>query len=620
MCGIVGFAARQRPSDLSWLRAGRDMMEHRGPDSAGEYYSDDGRVGFGHRRLAIIDLSPGGHQPMVCKEGRIRITYNGEIYNFRTVKQTLEERGYTFRSNSDTEVIIAAYKAWGEDCLSRLEGMFAFAIHDIAHNRIFLARDRAGEKPLFYRLQAGELRFASELKALMVDPAFERRIDREALDVFLSIGYIPGDRCILTGAKKLPPAHAMSFDLASGDLRVWCYWDLPDYDANAFGGDDTELIEELERRLSAAVGRQLVADVPAGVLLSGGVDSSLITALAAREVPRLRTFTVGNPDDRAYDETSYAQLIADHFDTDHTILDAADATPDLLPLLARQYDEPINDSSMIPTYLVSRAIRAHCKVALGGDGGDELFGGYYSASRMAELQQLFRHIPVGPRRAVSTLAQRHMPLGMKGRAYLSMIGFDLGHELPVFAPYFNRHQRARLLKGEVDSTFSAEDFRSSRVPDVADGVQRITRFDFKNYMPEDILVKIDRASMLNSLELRAPFLDPSVIDLAFRCVPSRLKASPMDRKIILKQLSSKLLPPTFDKTRKQGFGFPLGTWLRGGPWKSAFEDVLFDADSLFEPKEVRSLFAGVNAGRPVHGHLFCLAIFEFWRREYGASL
>jgi len=588
-------------------------MAHRGPDGVGAYWSRDGKVGLAHLRLAIVDISPLGAQPMESTDGRIVITYNGEIYNHLALKAELSALGHKFGSTSDTEVLLAAYRQWGLDFLDRIEGMFAFALHDVDAGRLLLARDRAGEKPLFYRLQDGELRFSSELKGMFADPAFSRVIDPEALDCYLAFGYVPGERCILRDVAKLPAAHAMLFDLASGDLKVWPYWTLPPLQGGPY--DEQALVERLELLLGDAVSRQMVADVPVGLLLSGGVDSSLITAFAARSASRVRTFTVGFKRYGDFDETPHAQLVASHFDTDHTVLEADDVGPDLLTRLARQYDEPIVDSSMIPTMLVTEQIRRHCTVALGGDGGDELFGGYHSASAAAALQAQLGAIPLWPRRQAARLAGL-MPVAMKGRTRLRMLGTDISCEIPPVAIHFDQAQRCRLMAGQGEWVPVAEGIRAARTPIEADAVQRMTRFDFENYMAEDILVKVDRASMLNSLEVRSPFLDRGVVDFAYGQVPTNLKATPSARKIILRRLAKKILPPQFDSMRKQGFGIPLNHWLRQAAWRDRFEELLYDDGCIFARREIEALFRGLDGGRPVKEHLFALALFELWRREY----
>ena len=332
MCGIVGNASQTLVTDRVWLTAGRDAMTHRGPDDFGEWWSADGCVGLGQRRLSIIDLSPAGHQPMLDARGELCVVFNGEIYNYADLRRELRAKGHAFRSQSDTEVIMAAYREWGTDCLSHLNGMFAFALYDGRPRALFMARDRAGEKPLFYALTHGTLRFASELKALLADPAFPRRIDPEALDCYLAMGFVPGERCILQDVHKLPPAHALLFNLDDGSLRRWRYWQLPELDVVAASGrvDEAALLEELEALLADAVRRQLVADVPVGILLSGGVDSSLITAMAVRATPEVKAFTICFPGYEQYDETEHARLIARHFGVEHIRLEAPEATVELV--------------------------------------------------------------------------------------------------------------------------------------------------------------------------------------------------------------------------------------------------------------------------------------------------
>src|ERR1035437_4552334 len=623
MCGIIGVASRTAVSERGWLALGRDVLRHRGPDDAGEWWSADACVGLGHRRLAIIDLSPAGHQPMQDAGGGLCIVFNGEIYNFADLRQELIAKGHAFRSHSDTEVILAAYREWGTDCLSRLNGMFAFALHDSRRRQLFIARDRAGEKPLFYAPTHGALRFASELKGLMADPALARRIDREALDCYLAMGFVPGERSMLQGVKKLPPAHALVFDLNNGQMRLWRYWQLPELSASAAKGegDEAGLLDELENLLEDAVRRQLVADVPVGVLLSGGVDSSLVTAMAVRAAPKVKTFTIRFPGFGQYDETEHARLIARHFGTEHVELVAAESTVDLLPLLARQFDEPMMDSSMIPTFLVSRLVREHCTVALGGDGGDELFGGYPHYNRLLWMQEHLGGIPQNLRLAVANAAETLLPVGFKGRNWLQGLGVDFQAGLPLIASFFDRGTRRRLMAGQRRWELVAERIWSRRVPSSPDMLYRATRMDFENYLPEDILVKVDRASMLNSLEVRAPMLDFRVIEFAFGKVPSHLKATANSRKILLKKLTQRVLPREFDQQRKQGFSIPLASWLQSGSWKALFRETLLGSDNtMFDHKVVSTLLAGQAKGRVNSERLFALVLFELWRREYQISM
>ena len=501
--------------------------------------------------------------------------------------------------------------------------MFAFALYDSRERSLLLARDRAGEKPLFYHHAGGVLRFGSELKALLADPHLPRRFDPVALDCYLAMGFVPGDRCILKGFNKLPPAHALRFDVDSGRAKVWRYWQLPDWHEApaAETTREAELLVELEGLLEDAVARQIVADVPVGVLLSGGVDSSLITALAARSGSQVKTFTVGFSGHGRYDESEHARLIARHFGTEHMELEAGSARVAHLEELAKQFDEPIVDSSMLPTYLLSRLVSDHCKVVLGGDGGDELFGGYGHYNRLLWLQQKLGWLPQPLRQAVAGLGGRLLPTGFKGRNWLQALGADLKSGVPLIATYFDAAARRDLLAGgEATWPCPAEDVIAGLVPPVAGLLQRATRLDFKTYLAEDILVKVDRASMLTSLEVRAPLLDYRVIEFAFGRIPADLKASASRRKILLKKLAARLLPTEFDLQRKQGFSIPLATWLRSGEFRDTFRATLLDGETLFDRRMVRGLLTGQDRGQANSERLFALVMLESWRRTYQVSL
>jgi asparagine synthase (glutamine-hydrolysing) len=577
-------------------------------------------VGLGHRRLSVIDLSRAAHQPMVDSTGELAIVFNGEIYNFRSLRCELAAAGHRFRSQSDTEVILAAYREWGEECVTRLNGMFAVALFNGPKQRLFIARDRAGEKPLFYFLAGGTLWFASELKAMMTNPQFPRRVSLDALDCYLAMGFVPGDRCIIEGVKKLPPAHTLSFCVNSGVATVRRYWEPPEYqDSEAGTVDEAALLGELEWLLEDAVGKQLIADVPVGVLLSGGVDSSLITAMAVRASPCVKTFTVRFPGFQTYDETEHARLIARHFETEHVELTAEESTADLLPKLAAQFDEPMADSSMVPTFLVSRLIRQHCTVALGGDGGDELFGGYPHYARLCWLALRTGFVPRALLTPITRASERFLPIGVKGRNWLGALSADLDSGLPLIASLFDRSSRARLMR-DIRLPLTADLIREARIPAVRDLVDRATRMDFQNYMAEDILVKVDRASMLNSLEVRAPMLDHRVIEFAFGRVPPWLKATASARKILLKRLCRRVLPAEFDMERKQGFSIPLAEWMRGGPWAAYVCDLLSGNDTPFDKAFVHDLIAGQSSGRANSERLFALALFELWRKTYAISM
>lgn len=622
MCGIVGIASVVPSDDRSWLVLGRDAMRHRGPDDAGEWWSADGCVGFAHRRLSIVDLSAAGHQPMQDNVRGLTIAFNGEIYNFRNLRSELISAGYEFKSNTDTEVILAAYDYWKRDFLSHLNGMFAIAIFDALNGSILLARDRAGEKPLYYHFVEGQsIQFASELKGLLADRRLSRQIDQQALDYYLMMGYVPGESCILKNYNKLPAAHALEFNLRTGSINCWRYWQVPELGMAAIDPfDHSALVDELEVLLEDSVRQQMEADVPVGVLLSGGVDSSLVTAMAVRASSQVQTFTIGFPGHGSLDEREHARLIARHFGTHHTELVAEPATADLLPRLAIQFDEPMADSSMIPTFLVSELVRRECKVALGGDGGDELFGGYGGYSQLLWMKARLGRFPLPMRRMIALGAENILPVGLKGRNWLQGLGEDLETSLPLMASFFDSKTRRALLGHRGPWNAVAKEIMRGRVPNHPNILQRATRMDFQNYLAEDILVKVDRASMLNSLEVRAPLLDYRIIEFAFGKVPTDLKATRTNKKILLKKLTARLLPPEFDQHRKQGFSIPLAQWLKGGPFRDIFRSVLLDADCLFDKKKVKELLDGQDKGRSNSERLFTLVMFEMWRKEYGVTL
>lgn len=621
MCGILGVVSRFATKNRDWLVDGCFAMSHRGPDDAGVWWSDNGRVGFAHRRLSIIDLSSAGHQPMTTADGKFTIVFNGEIYNFSDLRAELESKGHVFQSRSDTEVILAAYREWGAESVTRLNGMFAFAIYDGMAQTLFLARDRAGEKPLYYSLNDHEIRFASEIKGLLADPVFPRQIDPKALDCYLAMGVVPGESCILRGVKKIPPAHVLVYDIVKGTVRVRRYWRLPELDEKSCYEimDQETMVGKLESLLENAVCRQLVSDVPIGILLSGGIDSSLVTAMAVRAIGGVKTFTVRLPNDGKYDETEHARLIARYFHTEHIELDASDISPDIVSLLACQFDEPIVDSSMVPTFLVSKLVRQYCVVALGGDGGDELFGGYAHYNRLLAMHKCNLFVPAAVRMLAARWSESVLPIGFRGRNILQEFKYDLNNSLPVNAKLFDRAMRVRLLGQNIIPSV-AENFFAQRIPSVRSLLDRATRMDFENYLPEGILTKVDRASMLNSLEIRAPFLDHRIIEFAFGCVPPQFKATNTKRKILLKKLARRLLPAEFDLERKQGFSIPLGKWLNHGSWYECFHDVLLDSKCIFSKTAVIDLFNAPERRCKNSERLFSLVLFELWRQHYKVQM
>jgi asparagine synthase (glutamine-hydrolysing) len=618
MCGITGLIDGAGVADRAPLVAMREQLRHRGPDDCGEWWSDDGRVGFGHRRLAVIDLSAAGHQPMSDDNGTT-IVFNGEIYNHDDLRRELAADGHGFRSRSDTEVILKAYRSWGLECVDRLDGMFAFALMDPAAGRLFLARDRAGEKPLYFAQAGRRLVFGSELKALMAWPELRRRIDPHALDAFLAYGHVPAPLCILTGVEKLQAAHALTFDVRSGARRVWRYWSLPEEPPETTASLD-DLVDEFEALLRQAVQRQLAADVPVGVLLSGGIDSSLVAAVAARVSSRpVRTFTVAVPGHQRFDEAPSARAVAAHCGTVHTELPAASLSFDLLPLLARQYDEPFGDSSSLPTYAVCRLIREHATVAIGGDGGDELFGGYPHYDWLARQEPLRRWMPGFIRRGMADLG-RALPVGTRGRHHLMGLADGLAGSIAHVNLFFDAATRRSLAPVVRDITRPRAEARRAAFCRGGSLLRQASEADFSTTLADGYLVKVDRASMLSSLEVRAPLLDRAIIEFAFGRVPAQYKMSGGRLKILPRRLAARLLPSGLDDRPKQGFAVPLASWFRG-PWGARMTEVLHGTDpDLLDRAMLDRLLAGQRAGYANEQRLFALAMLELWRREYGVTI
>ena len=596
-------------------------MVHRGPDSSGAWFSTDGRVGLAHRRLAIVDLSPGGHQPMVDPLTGSVITFNGEIYNFRELRDRLKTAGHAFHTHSDTEVILAAYREWGKDCVRELGGMFAFALFDPAAQTVLLARDRSGEKPLFFRSNDDQFTFASEAKALLIDPTCPRRVRAQSLNEYLAYGYVTGVNTMFADVLRVAPGHRAIVDLRTGTVAHDAYWELPRTVSSSQSATAEDLTDRLHEHLKLAVRQQLMADVPIGVLLSGGVDSSLITAIAAEvSTTKLRTFTARFPGHAGHDEGPYAKMVAEYLGTEHVELETAAADVDLLLRLVDQFDEPISDSSMIPTFLVSQEIRRHATVALGGDGGDELFGGYFRYPLHLRHERLRNRVPKPLRQTALRAASSLIPNGVPGRGVLSSLAGDINTSLSNAGRIFRddeRHRLSKQLRSLASGDMRAPELlREHAMLQHGSTVQRATALDFSSYMVDDVLVKVDRASMLTSLEVRAPFLDTTVIEFAFSQLPDRLRATETDRKVILRRLGKKLLPPALDLKRKQGFSIPVDQWMRG-PWQPLMREIASDKSaSIVEGNAIRDYLTLLAKGRPVGAQLFSLTILRLWEKQY----
>ena len=620
MCGFIGAASIIRQENTAWLSDGADALYHRGPDNLGRWSSECGRVNLFHTRLKILDLSSNADQPFLSEDGKIAIVFNGEIYNFLSLKKQLSQKNHTWLSASDTEVVLRAYQEWGERFVNHLEGMFSIVIFDIDKMSVLMARDRVGEKPLFYFNSDRSIFFASELRALLANPALPRKVCQTSLNFYLGMGFVPKDKCILEGFHKLPPAEMATFNLLTGEFRKWKYWYLPEqkFKSSERHKYNTAEISDLKNKFknvfTAAVKRQLVADVPVGILLSGGLDSSLVTAAAAQEVTQLTTFNVSFPEQRNFDESKHAKEIAEYFSTNHVELEVTSDIVSDLENIVSLIDEPVIDSSFIPTYLLCKEVTKHVRVALGGDGADELFGGYDHYIQIARMSALSNVLPAFFLNIISELSKRHIPSAFKGKNYFDSLSLNMRHCSPLIAYYFNETDRKMLLK---DKPYADEKIFGywKKFSDGAEVIDKATRADFNFYLPEDILVKTDRASMLNSLELRSPFLDYDVVDFAFSDLPSKLKANAIKSKIFLREMSQQFLPSNFNFNRKQGFNLPLRTWLKERRVNEVFRDNLLAADSIFDRDEIEKIFALQMNGFNQSERLFGLLIVQIWCRN-----
>lgn len=571
MCGIAGFIGAGTRSDLAAMTR---ALSHRGPDGEGLYVDGDASLYLGHRRLSIVDLA-GGAQPMWNTDETIGVIYNGEIYNHAELRRELEARGYRFRtSHSDTEVLINGYAAWGDGLADRLNGMFAFAIYDQPNRKLFLARDRFGEKPLYYAQKNGFFGFASELSALVRHPALDPTPNPRALQKFFAYGYLPGANALYENCSKLPGGCHLTFDLASGGFAVKRYWNFElQPDDGLREADEDALAEELRALLVEAVRRRLMSDVPLGLFLSGGVDSSAVLACAAQVMPpdQIKTFTIGF-DEPSFDESDYALQVAHDFGTTHHTdrLDLGTARDLMAPVLAR-LDEPLGDPSILPTYLLSRFTREHVTVALSGDGGDELFAGYdpFAALRLAEQYRRFvpRLLHRGIRRLADLLpiSDRNIAFDFKVKRALS----GLSHGSALWNPVWMAPLEPAMLEDLFQQPLAAEELYAEAIeawdahPSL-DLTDRTLTFFTQFYLQDDILMKVDRASMMNSLETRAVFLDNDIVEFCQR-LPNCWKYRNGQRKYLLKKAMAEWLPPEIVQRPKKGFGIPLAAWLRQMP-------------------------------------------------------
>jgi asparagine synthase (glutamine-hydrolysing) len=619
MCGICGIVEYDGGVDRNALARMTAALRHRGPDDEGFHVSNG--VGLGFRRLSIIDVA-GGNQPLANEEGTVFLVCNGEIYNWEELREGLERRGHRFATRADTEVLVHLWEEDGPALVQRLNGMFAFALWDAGSRTFFAARDRLGKKPLYYAETGRRLLFGSEPKALLEHPDCPRDLDHDALARYLALEYVPSPFSIFAGIRKLQPAHTLLW--RSGAVAVERYWELGFGDPPP-GASDEELADELRERLRESVRLRLMSEVPLGAFLSGGIDSSSVVALMSELAPgRVKTFSIAF-DEPSFDESAHARRVAERFGTDHheQTFRAQDLL-EALPEVAGWLDEPFADASVLPTHMLSRFTRGSVTVALGGDGADELLAGYqtFPADRVARLYRVPRALhervvlPLAERLPVST---RDFSLEFKLKRFLRGMSApeEVRHQAWLGA-FDQERQRTLLVRPPAGDPYEEVRRAFGRYPN-ADRLQRLISLYATTYLPDDILVKVDRASMACSLEVRAPFLDYTLVEFLGR-VPSRLKLQGLRTKVLLKQAMADLLPPGVADRRKKGFGIPTAKWL-----KEDLRELLLDELSperlrrqgLFDAREVERLVSDHLSGRRgLHKELWTLLMFQLWHRNY----
>ncbi|MDP9376411.1 MAG: asparagine synthase (glutamine-hydrolyzing) [Actinomycetota bacterium] len=622
MCGICGFAGRDSGSaaDPERLRAMNETLRHRGPDDAGELL--DGPVALAMRRLSIIDLAH-GHQPIANEDKSVQLVLNGEIYNHRGLRDDLRARGHSFASGSDVEVVVHLYEEYGLDCLQHLRGMFALALWDKRRRRLVLARDAFGIKPLYWSHGPDGLAFGSELKALTADPAFSRELDPEALEAYLAFNSIPAPLTIYKAARKLRPGHLLVWE--DGQVAVRC-WSRP-RPVNA-GSERTEtadeLAEELRERLRDSVRAHLVSDVPVGVLLSGGIDSSALTALAAQENGgRISTFSIGF-EERSFDELDRARLVAQRYGTDHHEEILRPDAIELLPRLAQAFDEPMADSSSLATWLVCELASRHVKVVLSGEGADELFGGYFTY--VAHLLAAWAGRPAAAAAPLASMlpsSSSRVSLDYKLKRFTAAAALAPLERHHAFKEIFGPQSRTALL-AQQDSGHDPVEKLRARYAETR-GVEPLARLqdvDVGIYLPDDLLVKTDRASMAHSLEARVPFLDPVVYELAAG-LPRSLRVRAGAKKRLLRKAIEPLVPRSIVHGPKRGFSIPAAAWLRGELQPMA-RDLLaperIRAQGIFSPEAVTDVLERHVSGREdLSRQLWGLLTFAVWHEQHAKS-
>jgi asparagine synthase (glutamine-hydrolysing) len=621
MCGIAGFIDFNKQVTAHQLEAACNTLSHRGPDDAGNvvFESREATIGFGHRRLAILDLSKSGHQPMYSDDKSVVILLNGEIYNFKEIRIDLENKGHLFQSNSDTEVVLKAYQQYGTDCLRLFVGMFAIAIYDTNQQKVFLIRDRPGVKPLYYYFSDGYILFASELKAFHQFPCFKKDIDGESVSLYFTYGYIKAPNTIFKKTRKLLPGYFATIDLKSASLQLNQYWNVLDYyNKPTLVIGKEQALQELETLCVSAFQYRMISDVPVGVFLSGGYDSSLLAAVLQKNSSnKLKTFTIGFAE-KQFNEANHAKKVAEYLGTDHHAHFCTDReAQEIIPALSFYYDEPFGDSSAIPTILLSRFAKQHVIVALSADGGDEIFAGYNRYSQLAAISRVQKNIPVAVRNGIAKLIKSVPDVNTKFRKIALLLSEnDLAASGDLLNAIFLKTDLLKLLQtGFVHDIIAVENDSTEKLG----FINTLLAADFKTYLPDDILTKVDRAAMSTGLEGREPFLDHRLVEWAAQ-LPVELKYKNGSKKYLLTQLTHKYLPEVIMTRPKMGFGIPLRNWLRGS-LKSIVLDTI-NADNLskqniLNKKYVLQLTDDYYSGKVSDDQqIWLIFIFMLWWKEW----
>jgi asparagine synthase (glutamine-hydrolysing) len=623
MCGISGFCDFKKKSNKQTLVKITDVLHHRGPDDSGYsfYQNNYAHVGLGHRRLSILDLSTHGHQPMAYKS--LDVVYNGEVYNFKEIRAELEKFNYTFESDSDTEVILKAYHKWGIKAVDKFNGMFAISIYDKENEKLVFIRDRAGVKPFYYYWENDLFLFASELKSFYEHDDFKKDIDLDSVALFLQMGYVPQPHSIFKNTYKLKAGHYLELDIKTSKLEVKKYWDVIDfYNMPKLNISEDEAIVQTEELLKSSFEYRMVSDVPVGVFLSGGYDSSVVTALLQHgRKEKLKTFTIGFYEEK-YNEAHHAKKVSEYLGTEHTEYYCTQKEAiDIIPTLSEFYDEPFADVSAVPTILVSKIAKEKVTVSLSADGGDEIFGGYNKyMSNLEKQSQIMSNLKIFGNKNLNNIARYVQNSGLRKDAFfenkVAKLCFEDSIELQKLIPYFSTPvSNEKLIKGYQYKKMKTSFDDIEKLDNSLDSFDKMFAIDYKTYMIDDVLHKVDRATMSVSLEGREPLLDHRIIEFVSR-LPSDVKIKNADKKWLLKQITHKYLPKEIMDRPKMGFGIPVDEWLKNELKDYVEEYLSLENESVLDGKELENIKRLFFLGRVNYQLVWNILIFQMWYKRW----